>query len=88
MQKWEYAVLTWWRGNNENVAPIYLRPEGPQSKVVQREGIFAKEPDYWTQLASWITKLGLDGWEMTGVVGDWPRYQYWFKCPKTEVRTE
>ncbi len=88
MQIWEYAVLTWWRAKNESITLTYLHPEAPQSKVVQREGIFAKEPDYWAQLLAWITKLGSDGWEMTGVVGDRPRYQYWFKRPKAEVRTE
>ena len=44
----------------------------------------------WTQerqeLVTWARTL-LNPY-MTGVVGDWPRYQYWFKCPKTEVRTE
>jgi hypothetical protein len=82
MQKWEYAYIdrpfTW---KPSELSLIVLHPSGPER--VEKE----KKLELVPQLNAWITELGQDGYEMTGVThavdGGQAYYTYWFKRPIT-----
>src|SRR4051812_18102437 len=90
-QKWEYAFVSQtttyptsgaFMGHTKfsQACLVYLKPDGP---VVQ-ETDSKKKDNVWGQCQAWITKLGLEGYEMTGVTSHvFPTskysYEYWFK---------
>jgi hypothetical protein len=88
MQKWEYAHIVWNRGPNEWMELDYLHPAGYETEQLRAEkGLFAKDTDFWGRLNFWVTKLGQEGYEMTGATAYsgtlYPYYVYWFKRPIT-----
>jgi hypothetical protein len=83
-QKWEYAFIEL-RGTSMSLT--YLYPDGPKAQRGM-EGAFSKSFNYWGQVLAWVTKLGQEGYEMTGVemagVPDTTTPTatiYWFKRP-------
>jgi hypothetical protein len=82
MQKWEYAHIHY-SPNDYNSSLNYLRPSGPEHVAYDTKVWKNKE---FGQLCAWITRLGQEGYEMTGVAAGglgYLIYTYWFKRPLT-----
>ena len=90
MQKWEYAYITWQTGQWEvenSLALIHLDPDGPKADAVEKR--LFKSVDWTEHFHSWVTQLGLDGFEMLGTTavqtGQHVIRTYWFKRPLSFV---
>ena len=88
MQKWEYAYIDYSLEGDPHayVSLTYLHPDGPSTETFKKSGGFFKGPDwseYSEQCNAWITKLGQEGYEMTGLESrtNSTRIIYWFKHP-------
>jgi hypothetical protein len=85
-QRWEYDYIHIRSGFNSSSRNTlaYLLPDGPKAKVVENTGGLFNKTDTWAQTQAWITKLGQESYEMTGVTSGvhtsegW-MYEYWFK---------
>lgn len=86
MQKWEYAYIHWIPDQPE-MTLVYLHPSGQKSPTLDK----AKKKDGFDQLYAWVSTLGEEGYEMTGVTGvnrtvvagTSTVYTFWFKLPIT-----
>jgi hypothetical protein len=91
MQKWEYAYIDYCYTFEDDpyVSLTYLHPDRPSTETFKKKAGFFKEPvmsEYSEQRNAWITKLGQEGYEMTGLeLGTVSRGSthiiYWFKPP-------
>jgi hypothetical protein len=84
MQKWEYAYIR--LPQRGDMLLVYLHPSGRKFQT------YDKYKYRFEQLYDWITTLGQEGYEMTGVTAinetqivtaEPNTYTYWFKRPIT-----
>jgi hypothetical protein len=92
MQKWEYAYIddySFTSRHDPYVSLTYLHPDKPITETFKKKGGFFKRPaisEYSEQRNAWITKLGQEGYEMTGLElrtlhGSSTHIISWFKRP-------
>jgi hypothetical protein len=84
MQKWEYCRLSN-RYNDEPFVLTFYRPTGVAEVQVKRDKSKGDHDDNDGR-ARCLAQLGLDGWELVGVLAHayYPQSPYmWFKRPLT-----
>jgi hypothetical protein len=84
MQKWEYAHISYYTEYPGQMTLTYLHPSGEKRLTFDKASKTA-----FRQLCQWVTTLGQEGYEMTGVTapgdaaGRSTYGTYWFKRPLT-----